>query len=117
MPVPLRSGERLERTAQIALRVDQEVGADHNRFDGRGPPGPDAVEVGPRPPPRLGVGQLVEAVPNPAQGLPEFVRMRGTRPFLLANIRAGQSVDDHCRVCKATRTHTVMAADADLKAV
>jgi len=27
--------------------------------------------------------------------------------------RAGQSVDDHCRVCKATRTHTVMAADAE----
>lgn len=40
--------------------------------------------------------------------------MTGTEP---RHYRAGQSIQDLCRACKTTRTHTVIVADADGHAV
>ena len=37
----------------------------------------------------------------------------GLRSRLALTARAGQSVDDLCRACKATRVHTIIAVDAD----
>jgi hypothetical protein len=48
-----------------------------------------------------------------ASGAPHEVALSGTEP---RRYRAGQSIQDLCRACKTTRTHTVIAADPDGRA-